>query len=80
MTIAAVYLGILTVRARHQREVVATVLALGGKVDYLHNRPDPRRPKEFDFSIPAPGPAWLRNLIGQDYFLNVVFIDSKTLK
>jgi hypothetical protein len=74
MTIAALYLGMLTVRARHQRAVVAMVLALGGDVGYLHNRPNSQRPKEFDSKIPAPAPTWLRNLIGQDYFVTVVFI------
>jgi hypothetical protein len=74
MTITAIYLGMLTVRARHQRAVVAMVLELGGEVRYLHNRPDPQRPKEINVQIPAPGPGWLRKLIGEDYFVSVVSI------
>jgi hypothetical protein len=80
MTIAAVYLGMLTVRARHQREVVAMVLNLGGQVGYRHNRPNPQRVKEYDFNIPPPGPAWLRKLIGQDYFVTVVFVYMRGTK
>jgi len=74
MTIIAIYLGMLTVRARHQRQVVDMVLQLGGQVTYLHSRTKPDDPKEVDFNLQPPGPDWLRNLVGQDYFLNVVLI------
>src|SRR5262249_46394028 len=74
VTLLTIYLGMITVQARRQREVVAMVLKLGGQVGYLHNRPDANRPKNFNSKISAPGPAWLRNLVGQDYFVDVVFI------
>jgi len=55
-------------RARKQREVVAAIVEMGGRVTYDY---------EFDASghyIPhpePPGPAWLRKLLGDDFFTDV---------
>jgi len=68
MTLFAVWLGWRTDRAHRQRRAVAALRALGGEVAYFHgglmgpNDPQP------------PGPAWLRNLIGVDFFDKVVAV------
>jgi hypothetical protein len=76
-TAFAVYLGMLTVRARHQRDVVDMVHDLGGSVRYLHELKDRHRANVFSRTNPAPGPGWLRKLIGQDYFLIVMLVELR---
>jgi hypothetical protein len=69
MTVVAVFLGTVVERARQQREAVAWVRSQGGHISYDYERP------EADGSYPRgakpPGPEWLRELIGVDYFATV---------
>jgi hypothetical protein len=58
-------------RARKQREVVAAIVEMGGRVTY-----------DYDFDASGnrvlnpkpPGPAWLRKLLGDDFFANVTCV------
>ena len=54
-------------QARQQREVVEKIWKLGGSVqyDYMVSGPRPAPPR----------PAWLRNLLGQDFFASVVGVE-----
>ena len=63
MTLVAIWLGITVDRARRQKEAVArfSELGLGVMYDYYYSESEEPR-----------GPAWLRNLIGEDYFCSVV--------
>jgi hypothetical protein len=64
MLVAAVlciWLGIITNRARDRKQAVEMFRSLGGSVQYEHERP-PSDP---------PGPEWLRQLIGDEYFFSV---------
>jgi hypothetical protein len=79
--ILAVWLGIQVNRAANQRRAVAAVKARGGTVHYMHEcytHPMPLRDfysgSSFDHQVEPPGPAWLRHLLGDEYFQDVVYI------
>jgi hypothetical protein len=65
LAVFAVWLGVIVNRAREQREAVRAIEALGGRVIY-----DWQQSSMFDAS--PDGPAWLRQVIGDDYFQTVV--------
>src|SRR3972149_1460756 len=54
-------------KARGQRETVAAIRKLGGHVWYYHQWHDHKVHKS-----DAPGPAWLREVLGDDVFAKVV--------
>ena len=64
LTALAVWLGVVINRAREQREAVKAIEALGGEVAY-----------DWAWDVKTPkgptGPAWLRRLIGDDFFQTV---------
>ena len=69
VAIASSWLGVKMREAKKQEEAVALVLRLGGKVYYdyqidSHGTIDPY--------VDCPGPAWLRKLLGDDFFTNAV--------
>lgn len=64
LTAFAVWLGVVAHRAREQREAVEAIRALGGYV--LYEGED-----RFGEEAEQAGPAWLRKIIGDDYFYNV---------
>jgi hypothetical protein len=62
LTALGIWLGIAVSPAQQQRRAVKAIEALGGSVAYDWEFRE-------DDSDPAPnGPAWLRRLIGDDYF------------
>lgn len=69
LTALAVWLGIVVNRAREQRDAVKAIEALGGTVAY-----DWQQESTFPFYSPVashpPGPAWLRRIVGDDFFQN----------
>ncbi len=74
VAVVAVWLALTVHSARKQREAVAAIEALGGHVVYEHERirrfpglvqGSPQEP-------PGPGPEWLRELVGEEYFVTVV--------
>jgi hypothetical protein len=85
LTAFAVWLGVVVKRAREQREAVKTVRALGGSVVYdfqitgvpFDGAPDPpyALARFFHPDAEPPGPLWLRRLIGDDYFQDVVAVN-----
>lgn len=82
VTVAAIWLGVVVNRAREQREAVKAIEAMGGSIRYDW-QPDFVRAEgagatsdqlvmPLTDSKPSPaGPAWLRRLIGDDYFQQV---------
>ena len=62
VTLICVWLGITVKRAREQRSAVEAIQKLGGDVYYEH---------QFINSNDPPGPEWLRQLIGDEYFFSV---------
>ena len=70
LTVFCVWLGALVYRVNKKKEAVQWVKENGGDVYYdfewEHDLMDGAEP---------PGPDWLRDLIGLDYFADVVFVD-----
>ena len=67
-------------RATRQRDAVAAIEKSGGWVYYYHQF-DPPDYSCFSFPRPPPpGPLWLRNLLGDDFFTSVVeaYVESDT--
>ena len=65
LTAAGIWLGVVVNRAREQRETVMAVEEMGGFVLY-----------DWHFNLPSQadrpqGPAWLRRLIGDEFFQGV---------
>ena len=56
-------------RARRQREAVEAIQKLGGLVRYDYQVQQSGNPLP---GAGPPGPAWLRNLLGEDIFARVV--------
>jgi hypothetical protein len=76
MTLLAVWMAHISHRARQQKMAVEKVHRLGGTVEY-----DFRVTKNITTGFPShdpqakpPGPAWLRNFLGDDYFQTVVVL------
>lgn len=72
LTIACVWLGSKVEKVRTQRKIARMVTHDGGQVAYDYEYPlngaAPRSP---------PGPKWLRLLLGDDYFADLVFVEFK---
>ena len=60
----------MAVKAERQKAAVASILADGGSVIYDYQY----RNGTIDPHSEPPGPAWLRRLLGDDYFTNVVWV------
>jgi hypothetical protein len=74
VTAVCVWLGIISYRANRQRDAVAYIVNHDGGVSYAHAWDySGRFPQEIKGATP-PGPAWLRNLIGDHYFFDVTFM------
>ena len=73
-TALAVWLGVVVNRAREQREAVKAIEQCGGHVTYDWQFHDLKNWPHLPVLRP-PGPAWLRRLIGDDFFQNVVEIE-----
>lgn len=78
----AVWLGVVVHRARMERDAIKAIEDLGGNVIYDCELEYEQSEKYgFSFSIDRdrrpPGPAWLRQLIGDEFFRDaeVVFLD-----
>jgi hypothetical protein len=68
LTIASVFLGWQSKRARDQKAAVAAILRIGGTVRYTFQFADDGAFQE-DFQPAAP--RWLRRLAGEDFFVTV---------
>ncbi|HJN08885.1 MAG: hypothetical protein QGG09_19600 [Pirellulaceae bacterium] len=63
LTVFSVWLGVQVNRARNQRAAVNWVTKNGGEVEYDWT---------FNSKLEPPGPRWLRQKIGDEYFQSVV--------
>jgi hypothetical protein len=75
MTVLCVWLGFKVNTARRQKEAVDAILKAGGEVRFDYQVvPDPggnSSLRAYDVTLLPPGPAWLRKLIGDEYFRSV---------
>ena len=72
VTLFCIWLALTVNAARKQREAVAAIEALGGRVFY-----------EYEWSFPSPepsGPKWLRELVGEEYFFTIIDVDLRSTK
>jgi hypothetical protein len=67
-TVLGVWLGLEIDGAVKQRRAVEMVRKLGGMVGYRHQR---MGPSNWDPTIESWAPRWLRQLVGDDYFVSV---------
>ena len=75
--VIACLLGYISHNARKQRAAVAWVKENGGKVGYDYNHSTNGAMYQQN---PPPGPDWLREWIGIDYFSDVVLVDLQGKK
>lgn len=75
--VLGVWLGIRVNAARRQREAVSHVLNVGGSVSYDYHKVDADKPNMFNFKASPPGPDWLRRVLGDEYFQEVVRISLR---
>ena len=64
VTVFCVWLAITAKRAREQRQAVEAIRAVHGAIAFQH---------QLDRTEP-PGPEWLRQLIGDEYFFRVAVV------
>jgi Leucine-rich repeat (LRR) protein len=69
ITAICVWLGMLTYRANRQKEAVETIGKVGGIVAYRHQWDFSGEFPQIIANRKPPGPAWLRKLIGDHYFV-----------
>ena len=76
IALLCVWLGIQVNAARRQRDMVAAILRAFGEVHFDYQMVPGKSGKPGDFVIdrnsPPPGPAWLREFIGEDYFQTAI--------
>lgn len=74
LTVFSVWLGLLVNRVHKQKGAVDWVKEMGGTVSYDFQW-DPEQLFPMHPDTKPPGPDWLRELIGVDYFANVVLVN-----
>ena len=61
--------------ARQQHAILATILDVGGKVNFGYEMSNQGAYTTYYTSAPPPTPAWLRAILGDDFFRNVVKVE-----
>jgi hypothetical protein len=64
-------------RAREQEQAVEEIAKVGGEVQYDYQDPQFRTSGDPFAESDPPGPAWLRNVLGQNFFAAVVAVDFR---
>ena len=71
ITVFCVWMGVQVNRARDTRLAIDAIEELGGEVYYVHER---TKSGIYVRKAELPGPAWLREFIGDEYFVDVANI------
>ena len=71
VTVCAVWFAVLTNRARNQQRAVSALTELQVQIGYDWHFNE-KNPTQWIPNASPPGPEWLRNLIGEHYFVRVV--------
>ncbi|MHC4398485.1 MAG: leucine-rich repeat domain-containing protein [Planctomycetota bacterium] len=74
MAVFAVWLGLTADRARRQKRAVEAISEMGGEFCYDYQaQPQADGPgKSYSYRVEPPGPRWLRQLLGDHYFITAV--------
>ena len=72
VAVCAVWFGVLAKRAHDQRAAVRRVIELGGRVVYDFQYDDSGEFREYRKDAKPPGWPWLRKLVGDEFFQEVV--------
>jgi hypothetical protein len=81
MAAFALWLGIKVHRVRQQEEAIQAVLDLGGTVYYDYQlEQDSYGRTTIDREAPPSGPAWLRAVVGEEYFREVTDVSLRDTK
>lgn len=67
VAVMALLLAPIVNRVHRQERTIAAIEKLGGEIGYAHERQFPNNQ--------SPGPRWLREWLGDDYFREVVIVD-----
>lgn len=67
--VVGVWMGVTVNRARRQREAVTWVMKQGGHISYDYERPT--ADGSYPVGAKPPGPEWLRERLGIEYFASV---------
>lgn len=70
ITIFSVWLGVRVNQARRQREAIAHLTVLNARVVYAHQSADGRYDRPWNPKAQPAAPAWLREWLGDDYFVS----------
>ena len=73
MALFSLWLGYITHRARQQKQAVAAITEVGGRLSFAHQRMpnDKDGARSYDREIEPPVPRWIVNAVGVDYFRSV---------
>lgn len=74
VTICGVWLGIQVNRVNRQRRAIATISGLRALIHFEHEYENEQSLNRIPNAVP-PGPVWLRNFIGEDYFRRAAVVD-----
>jgi hypothetical protein len=77
VTILTVWLGVLSYRVQRMNAAIAAIRAAHGGISY-ECRYGPGRGNSSD--VKPRGPAWLRSLIGDDFFVDVYTVDFRNIR
>ena len=72
MVVFCVGLGLWVNHARRQKHAIDAIMKLHGFVEYAHQFPDRKWSGKRLNTAEPPGPAWLRERLGDEYFVRVV--------
>lgn len=78
ISVSAVFafaLSMLWNRAVQQRQIVQSIVDLGGTIQYDYHKMKADKPNVFDPTSTPPGPAWLRALAGEEHFQDVIMVN-----
>jgi hypothetical protein len=67
-----IWLGLIMAAARQQQNAVKAIQAAGGNIDYDFQKVTIGGVTGIDVNAPMPGPAWIRKLLGDDYFITAI--------
>jgi Leucine-rich repeat (LRR) protein len=73
LTLLCIWLGVKVNQARRQKEAIAALKSIGALIGFHHHYDDQGN---LDHRADPPGPAWLRQITGDDFFQRVYSVSG----